>query len=410
MSLSEDSQQRYSDFISLTLPLTFYALLYVCIYIIVHRQGCVRKLQIIAIVALFAIATLGFIFSCISTNLSIKGDLILAGISSMVVSGLYILANIIADIILIHRCFKIWGSKKKVIALPVFIAIFNNVTTKDSHLEGFALAQLTLGILRLEQLEDLFLHFSMGLTILQGLSGVDPGLLWPFLVVNFFTNLLIPLMIGDCQSLFAITKFDDLSSAGRIWWIGRQVSKFLHSRFNPTRHSIAVCLESGIMYPLALIPALVINLGLFHVQVFLIPILIQVVGIAPTFIIVRVALGISIESVQGIGKDVTREWKCHRYMSAGCFDMRHSRKLKNLNKLLRVNPKFRVLIRLLLCETSEVLEISEHSLQPSETEAETNSLSEETKKPEPEPEDEYIKYVRSCTEVGGLKSEGEWTF
>ncbi|THU95904.1 hypothetical protein K435DRAFT_839306 [Dendrothele bispora CBS 962.96] len=263
---------------SLSLRMTFYALLYgaylilftVCMYIITHRQGCVRKLQIIAIVALFAIATLGFIFSCIFTNLSIKGDLILAGISSMVVFGLYILANIIADVILIHRCFKIWGSKKKVIALPVFIAIINN---------GFALAQLILGVFKLEQLEDFSLQFSLGLTVLLDLSVLDPGLLWPFLITNFLTNLFIPLVI-----------------AGRIWWIGRQVSKFLPSRFNPTRHSIAVCLESGIMYPLALIPALLIIPQLS--KVFLIPILIQVVGIAPTFIIVRVALGISIESVQ----------------------------------------------------------------------------------------------------------------
>ncbi|THU83972.1 hypothetical protein K435DRAFT_870768 [Dendrothele bispora CBS 962.96] len=89
---------------------------------------------------------------------------------------------------------------------------------------------------------------------------------------------------------------DNLSSAGRIWWIGHQVSKFLPTRkFNLTRQSMAVCLESGIMYPLALIPTLVL---IFVNGIDLTAILIQVVGIAPTFIIVRVVLGISIENVE----------------------------------------------------------------------------------------------------------------
>ncbi|THV03762.1 hypothetical protein K435DRAFT_851550 [Dendrothele bispora CBS 962.96] len=64
---------------------------------------------------------------------------------------------------------------------------------------------------------------------------------------------------------------------------------------------MAICLESGIIYPLAGLPALVLSCqppDKISSTVYLIPILIQVVGIAPTFIIVRVALGISIENVQ----------------------------------------------------------------------------------------------------------------
>ncbi|THU83970.1 hypothetical protein K435DRAFT_807093 [Dendrothele bispora CBS 962.96] len=106
-------------------------------------------------------------------------------------------SSIIADIVLIHRCYKIWGANKKITVLSIFISIMNN--------------------------------------------------------------------------------------AGRIWWIGHQVSKFLPTRkFNLTRQSMAVCLESGIMYPLALIPTLVL---IFVNGIDLTAILIQVVGIAPTFII-----------------------------------------------------------------------------------------------------------------------------
>ncbi|THU83965.1 hypothetical protein K435DRAFT_807118 [Dendrothele bispora CBS 962.96] len=167
--------------------------------------------------------------------------------SSIFVLGFYILANIIADTILIHRCYKIWGAKKKVIVLPVFISIINNEVTNGSVLS----------------------------------NTINEYIFKSFLAVNFLTNLSIPFMI-----------------AGRIWWIGNQVSKFLPSkRSNLARHTMAICLESGIMYPLALFPALVLTFQ--SPYIWFIPILLQLVGIAPTFIIlVRVALGISIENVQ----------------------------------------------------------------------------------------------------------------
>ncbi|THU92559.1 hypothetical protein K435DRAFT_800396 [Dendrothele bispora CBS 962.96] len=80
-----------------------------------------------------------------------------------------------------------------------------------------------------------------------------------------------------------------INNAGRIWWIGYQVSKFLPTKqFNLTRHIMAVCLESGIMYPLALTPALVLIFRPHNdlsSNIDIVPVLIQVVGIAPTFII-----------------------------------------------------------------------------------------------------------------------------
>ncbi|THU92322.1 hypothetical protein K435DRAFT_800567 [Dendrothele bispora CBS 962.96] len=225
---------EYTGFIALNLPLMFCTLLYgpepyvnqhnwITDNLLLTLQDCVKRMQFIAIVALFVFATLGFIFSCIYTILSVKHMVIglyygtdsiekLLYSSRTIVFGLYILA----------KCYKIWGARKRIIVFPVFISIINN--------------------------------------------------------------------------------------AGRIWWIGHQVSKFLPKRkFHLTRHVLAVCLESGIMYPLALIPALVLSSQIqfddfifqFNFPSFesLVAVLIQVVGIAPTFIIVRVALGISIENV-----------------------------------------------------------------------------------------------------------------
>ncbi|THU96304.1 hypothetical protein K435DRAFT_797452 [Dendrothele bispora CBS 962.96] len=238
-------------------------------------------MQLIAIVALFVSATLGFIFSCINTFLDIKEDVIgdtppnpgeevpLRDSATIIIFGLYVSAKE-----QIQRCYKIWGAKRKIIVFPIFISIINN---------GLALVEL---ITMMVEAIKLTLAFE---TSMERLQILGEATLKSFLAVNFFTNLLIPLMI-----------------AGRIWWIGHQVSKFLpKNKFHPTRHAMAVCLESGIMYPLALIPALVLafeetvrlDTGFMDASS-LIPILIQVVGIAPTFIIVRVALGISIENVQ----------------------------------------------------------------------------------------------------------------
>ncbi|THU83968.1 hypothetical protein K435DRAFT_807091 [Dendrothele bispora CBS 962.96] len=160
-------------------------------------------------------------------------------------------SSIIADIVLIHRCYKIWGANKKITVLSIFISIMNNVTF---IIEVLALVQNLGG--GLDRMETSFGEYASR----------------SFLTVNFLTNLAIPSLI-----------------AGRIWWIGYQVSKFLPTRqFNLTRHIIAVCLESGIMYPLALIPALVINFSppnSLSSKIDFVPFLIQIVGIAPTFII-----------------------------------------------------------------------------------------------------------------------------
>ncbi|THU84681.1 hypothetical protein K435DRAFT_806503 [Dendrothele bispora CBS 962.96] len=275
--MSVYDEVEYSFFVVYNLPSTFYTLLYgiePCDRLRKNSNtdstfsiyGSVSRLHLTALVALFVLATLGFILSCINTSFLIKTAILLFSdnlsqlTNNTIVQasfgkvGLHfekfsILAlilisehSIIADTVLIHRCYKVWGAKKKIIVLPVFILIINNDTSED---------------ITTEKLITLETYTSKS-----------------FLTVNFFTNLVIPFIIAE-----------------RIWWIGNQVSKFLPSRkFKLTRRTMAICLESGIMYPLALLPALVLTFQPIETLVYR--------GIAPTFIIVRVALGISIENVQ----------------------------------------------------------------------------------------------------------------
>ncbi|THU83973.1 hypothetical protein K435DRAFT_929227 [Dendrothele bispora CBS 962.96] len=101
-----------------------------------HGKGCVNKMQLIAIVALFVFATLGFISSCIFSNLYIKisialntpKEYFLAECLSAIISTLYVLI----------KCYKIWGANKKIIVLPVFISIINNASFMTSlQLDAF---------------------------------------------------------------------------------------------------------------------------------------------------------------------------------------------------------------------------------------------------------------------------------
>ncbi|THU95107.1 hypothetical protein K435DRAFT_859892 [Dendrothele bispora CBS 962.96] len=268
----------YSWLFVFNLPSTFYTLLYgvylvlfvTSMYIMTHKKGAISRLQFTAIVALFVLATLGLILSCIYTNALIRmyvlevpphsEDFVLEETSNTILFGLYVLANIIADTILIHRCYKVWGAKGKIIVFPVFISIINN---------GLALVDF---ITDLVQMAHALKSINTVDDTMAKLMTFRKYTYKSFLAVNFFTNLFIPIMI-----------------AGRIWWIGHQVSKLLPSRkFNLTKHIAAVCLESGVMYPLALLPPLVLAFQPSEKpssRVDLTPILIQVVGIAPTFII-----------------------------------------------------------------------------------------------------------------------------
>ncbi|KAF5343280.1 hypothetical protein D9758_016310 [Tetrapyrgos nigripes] len=268
-----------------------YGILFViCMYIIRCRKGTVGKAHQIALIFLFALATLGFIFGCIESTMGVSAlgsvqalrlvseDTHTASITTQtIVFGLYTLANTIADIVLIQRCYRIWGFKKRIIVFPAFISAVNN---------GLALVR-TIAMVN-DQVQDI----NSLLDTMEKVDGLGATTFKSFIGVNFFMNLLLPLMM-----------------AGRIWWIARQASKCIAIRKNSltlSRLSLAVCLESGIIYPVALLPPLVIYLrqDIYRNAIFinlggdLIPILIQVVGIAPTFIIVRVALGTSIENVQ----------------------------------------------------------------------------------------------------------------
>ncbi|KAJ3807153.1 hypothetical protein F5876DRAFT_6918, partial [Lentinula aff. lateritia] len=100
-----------------------------------------------------------------------------------------------------------------------------------------------------------------------------------FLGINVFNNLLLTGLI-----------------AGRIWWLNRFHSLLLGTEGRDKRlNAIAsMFVESGTLYPIALIVCLIIQVK--GSPATMDPILLQIVGIVPTLIMVRTSLGLGVES------------------------------------------------------------------------------------------------------------------
>ncbi|KAF7303830.1 Rtt106 domain-containing protein [Mycena indigotica] len=180
----------------------------------------------------------------------------------------WVVANAIADGVLIHRCYVIWGCSWKAIAVPV-------LSYTCTIIGGF------LEILPLPPA-------SARAALMVGYGGV------------FFTNVVASALTGNLRNtIFFHSSFTHL--AGRIWYQSRHLAKLMGS--SPRRRYsdlTAIILESGLIYPALLIITIVIFLTPSPTVSVLVCIAVayHLVGIAPTLIIVRVGLGVSMQDVQ----------------------------------------------------------------------------------------------------------------
>ncbi|ESK83524.1 hypothetical protein Moror_4855 [Moniliophthora roreri MCA 2997] len=167
----------------------------------------------------------------------------------------YVLANTIADGILLYRCFLIWESKKQIFIIPFLICLCTNVMGFIGHVVFYAAA----GAYQYE--------------LAMSANTVDEV----FLIANAANTTLLTLMI-----------------AGRIWWRTRNARTYLDQATERTyKRIILVLIESGFIYSASLITNVVIihsasslgyGLGLNSVIALM-------VGIAPTLIMLRTSLG-----------------------------------------------------------------------------------------------------------------------
>ncbi|KAJ7215099.1 hypothetical protein B0H12DRAFT_358545 [Mycena haematopus] len=174
---------------------------------------------------------------------------------NIVMGASYVTSNVIADGIFIYRCYCIWGFRKRIIAVPIILLVASGCL-------GYASV------------------------IACGSEGYSE-----FLFINWLFPLAVVFSVLTNVVLMALT-------AGRIWWIACGARVIMGPAVvKQYRTVIAMILESGAVYCTpGLLYLIFLGIRPSSTQV-IFAALAQVVGIAPTIIVVRVGLGNSVDSV-----------------------------------------------------------------------------------------------------------------
>ncbi|KAJ6553052.1 hypothetical protein B0H19DRAFT_1236178 [Mycena capillaripes] len=218
----------------------------ICVYILVHRpRNVANGILLGTAILLFTLSTIQAVLNLVLGSIQILrlDDVLPADSIGFADNMLYVATNLVADSLLLYRCWVVWNRN-------IFVII-----------PGFA------GI------------------VITSVFGWDQNIpdLDGFYSLTLATNILVSLL-----------------TAGRIWWIGRQSRLAVSSKSStksPYASTISIILESGMIYAVFVaIRIAVNNVEPFGVVVMVTEMLRQVMGIVPTLIIVRVGLGVSVEN------------------------------------------------------------------------------------------------------------------
>ncbi|KAK1234427.1 hypothetical protein PQX77_002367 [Marasmius sp. AFHP31] len=187
-------------------------------------------------------------------------------ISISIMSGAFTVMNALADLMLIHRCYILWGSNKVILYLLGGAAIvLNGISTAT-----WAMACIGISSPTMAQIWDTGGH----------IDNINK------IAIAVFNN------------------FVSLLTGAKIWSTSRAAGHLMgmpmDTRYKPI---VAAVLESGVLYPTTLIASIMIPLivdpdshGTRPIDLDTVAALMS--GLAPTLIIVRVAYGKSANSVQ----------------------------------------------------------------------------------------------------------------
>ncbi|KAG7098069.1 hypothetical protein E1B28_000043 [Marasmius oreades] len=171
------------------------------------------------------------------------------------------MANILADVVLVFRCYALWDSRRSVIIVPTIACVLSN---------GIGIVSMAIAI-------------SSGLSLNPGSTLAKWGSQAVYLedvyyVVNALINVVLTSMV-----------------ARKIWLSGAHCRHYstagqsLKKRYTSIS---SIILQSGLIYPLVLFISVPFTLFPSLVGWDVYPLLIQVAGICPTLMIVRVGLGL----------------------------------------------------------------------------------------------------------------------
>ncbi|KAI3620892.1 hypothetical protein WG66_006216 [Moniliophthora roreri] len=278
-----------------------YAILYaMCIFLLTSKRSSKYVLHCLLMSVLFVLVTTGLVINTVVSTRETNANLVTYAFNPLdpassgleqveklnkltpVGQAVTVTANLIADIILIWRCYLVWEADLNVVALPALFCLGNNV----------------LAFVTVHQA----IHSDIGSPFYSGVLGVglfdlNSKLFLAFIFGTLVSNLLVTLLI-----------------AGRILYISRKMRASAGPR-NSRMYStiVAITLESGVLYPFALIvyavttmifrfapfdQAMLRDVRMALVSEVMASSLLQFVGIAPTLIIVRTGLGVAIQDTK----------------------------------------------------------------------------------------------------------------
>ncbi|ESK89645.1 hypothetical protein Moror_8616 [Moniliophthora roreri MCA 2997] len=266
-----------------------------CIGVLVKRKQR-QHLLLFLLTTLFGLATTSLIASIVVADKAFLSDNVYRWWTLLQVILLF-LANLIADLIMLWRCYAVWGKRRNIVILPAVLCMINYV----------------IALVVICRFRGGWQFFYSGVNYDSTLNGQlgrtkQSLVLWvkDLMSVNYI----------NC-SLYFTTAFSNMfltmMIAGRVLYISRKVKGILGVRTQKMYNLIiAVTVESGMMYPVVLIiyAALMLALILKYdgsrdgsitgvviagsiIQNTIMPIL----GISQTLLIVRIARGLSFSTV-----------------------------------------------------------------------------------------------------------------
>ncbi|TFK97090.1 hypothetical protein BDV98DRAFT_275205 [Pterulicium gracile] len=257
-----------ASFASLWVETVLYVLYLICMYILSSRYRAVKSKAKASLVmmsvasALYALSSAHVIINLVRAIGAFIDDakdaeVVLERISSPLSVGkqvVYVLSSLVADGLLIFRCFAVWGRSWKITAVP-FVLFLGAIVT------GFGTVY-----------------------IISQATASGKG---------FFDN---SIRVWGTAA-YALSLLTNISVTGliasRIWWMSRGVETHLGRHHSQVyTRIIALVIESGSIYSLSLIVFIIAYSLNTHGQKIANDALAQVVGIMPTFIIIRIGLGL----------------------------------------------------------------------------------------------------------------------
>ncbi|KAF9562094.1 hypothetical protein CPC08DRAFT_592671, partial [Agrocybe pediades] len=222
----------------------------ICLYVLLRKARNGKKLHwilLVSAIVMFGLASadIGYTLYLLFGGLLMKGQLGFKELRPKY--WLYVTNNVIADSLLLYRCYVVWEFSKLVIVGPLILLVAGAVC-------GY---------------------------VFEGSSSSLFDKAFVYLIMTFILNVVLTGL-----------------TAGRIWWLARKARSVLGTgllqRYNAT---ITILIESGLVYSVYIILNLAMNKAAIA-NVILDAGLIQVVGIMPTLIIVQVGLGRAVHDIE----------------------------------------------------------------------------------------------------------------